>query len=149
MPGARIGVEPSSIRRDRMDMEITFPGGRRVDALYKGFTVNTDQSKEDGGEGAHPAPFDLFLVSLGTCAGIYALSFCRKRGLPTEGLKLIQRAERDEQKKRIARVVLEIRLPAGFPDKYKQAVVKAAELCTVKKYLDNPPAFAVSAVESA
>ena len=132
-----------------MDMEITFPGGKRVDALYKGFTIKTDQPKHNGGGGEHPAPFDFFLASLGTCAGIYVLSFCQERNLPTDGLKLIQRMERDRQTRAITQVDIEIRLPADFPDKYKKAVVAAAELCSVKKYLGRPPSFNIYAVNDA
>jgi len=132
-----------------MDMEMTFPGGKRVDASYKGFVIKTDQPEHSGGGGAHPAPFDLFLASLGTCAGIYVLLFCQERNLPTDGLKLIQRTERDAQSKMISRVSIEIRLPADFPDKYKNAVVKAAELCAVKKHLGRPPSFDISAVKNA
>ncbi|MFC1679142.1 OsmC family protein [Elusimicrobiota bacterium] len=132
-----------------MDMEITFPGSKRVRASFKGFDIDTDQSKRDGGEGEYPSPFDLFLTSLGTCAGIYVLSFCQERKLPTEGLNLIQSTERDKQSKAITRVVIKIQLPTGFPDKYKQAVVKAAELCTIKKYLGNPPSFTISAAKNA
>jgi putative redox protein len=47
-------------------MEISFPGGQKVDAQYSGFTIHTDQPVEDGGDGSAPTPFSLFLASLGT-----------------------------------------------------------------------------------
>ena len=103
-----------------MQMEITSPGGKRVNASYKGFTIETDQSEKYGGEGKAPEPFDLFLASIGTCAGHYVLSFCQERGIPAEGLKLIQRKEIDTVKKRISKLTLEIQLPPGFPEKYKE-----------------------------
>lgn len=74
-----------------MEMEITFPGGARVDAHFGSFTINTDQSPQGGGEGSAPSPFATFLASLGTCAGIYVLSFLKQRGLRTEGVRIIQR----------------------------------------------------------
>ena len=79
-----------------MEMRIKFPGNKAVAAQFDGFTVLTDQPKESGGDGAAPSPFDLFLASIGTCAGIFALSFCRKRGLSTEGLGIVQTADWDE-----------------------------------------------------
>lgn len=124
-------------------MIIRFPGGRRVVAEFDGFTVRTDQPKEAGGDGSAPAPFDLFLASLGTCAGLFALSFCQKRGLSTEGLELSQTAEWDEAAHRVAKIVLEIRLPAGFPEKYRDSLTAAVNLCTVKKHLAAPPSFEV------
>lgn len=126
-----------------MEMTIRFPGNKKVSAEFDGFTVPTDQPREAGGDGTAPAPFDLFLASLGTCAGIFALSFCRKREIPVEGLEIIQRAEWDEARRLVSRVALEIRLPAGFPEKYRDSLVHAVELCTVKRHLQNPPSFEV------
>lgn len=122
-----------------MDMEIFFPGGKKVNALYKGFTIPTDQPENSGGTETAPSPFDLFIASLGTCAGFYVNQFCQDRGIPTDGLKLQLFTEKNPDKKIIDRVKIEIQLPAGFPNKYKKAVVKAAETCTVKKQLQDPP----------
>lgn len=121
-----------------MEMTISFPGGKRVDAEFNGFKVQTDQ------EGAAPPPFDYFLASLGTCAGIYALSFCRSRGIPTEGLKLIQHSTHDKETKRLTKVAIEIQVPPGFPEKYLGAIRAAAENCAVKRALANPPELEVS-----
>jgi putative redox protein len=124
-------------------MTVTFPGGKRVDAEYHGFTVRTDQSPRAGGEGSAPQPFDLFLASIATCAGIYVKSYCDTRGIPTGGLGLAMHVERDAERQRIGKLVLEIRLPEGFPDKHRDAVVRAADLCSVKKHVLDPPAFEV------
>ena len=127
-----------------MDIEITFPGGKRVDAAFGGFVLRTDQPVDQGGEGSAPAPFDLFLASLGTCAGIYVLGFCQARGLPTEGLGLRQRVTFDPTSHLPTSVDLEIVLPAGFPERYRTAVVRAAEHCKVKKTLAAPPEVRVA-----
>lgn len=124
-----------------MDMEIFFPGNMRVAARYKDFVIETDQSAQSGGDGSAPAPFDLFLASIGTCAGVYVLSFLKQRGLPTEGAGVVLSHERDPETKLISKITLEIKVPAGFPEKYKDAVVRAADTCAVKRHLDNPPAF--------
>jgi putative redox protein len=124
-----------------MDMKITFPGGKKVNAEYNGFTHKTDQPLRAGGENSAPQPFELFLVSLGTCAGIYVLSFCQQRGITMEGIELRQGLEFDARTNLIGRIDIEIILPAVFPEKYRAAVVQAAQLCTVKKHLENPPKF--------
>ena len=124
-----------------MDMEISFPGNKRVHARYKGFLIETDQSAGSGGDGSAPAPFDLFIASIGTCAGIYVLSFLEKRGLSTEGAGIVLRQERDPETKLVTKIILEIKLPGDFPDKYRDAVIRAAEQCAVKRHLDSPPAF--------
>ncbi len=124
-----------------MNMEIVFPGGKKVDAIYKGFTIRTDQPKYSGGDGSAPAPFDLFLASIGTCVGIYVLVFCQERSIPIEEVKLILQTERNKETKMIRKITIEIQLPSEFPEKYKEAMIKAAELCSVKKHLYNPPLF--------
>jgi len=131
-----------------MDMKITFPGGSKVNAEINGMVIPTDQPPEDGGEGSAPSPFDYFLASLGTCAGVYTLNFCQLRGIATEGLVLTQRTEfidAEGGKRRLAKVAMEITLPPLFPDKYRNAIVKAAGLCTVKKVLMDPPEFEITA----
>jgi len=131
-----------------MEMKISFPGGEKVNAEINGRVVPTDQPAAAGGEGSAPTPFDYFLASLGTCAGIYVLSFCRQRGIPTEGLALTQRMEfatATDGKRRLAKVDVEIELPPGFPEKYRNAVVKAAGYCSVKKVLMDPPEFVITA----
>jgi putative redox protein len=120
-----------------MEMEIVFPGGDRVDAVSDGMVIRTNQ------DGSDPSPFMLFLASMGTCAGIYVLGFCRQRGLPTDGMKIVQRLSRNPQTRLIDRVELDIQLPAGFPEQYKDAVIRSAELCAVKKHLEHPPVFDV------
>lgn len=118
-----------------MEMQIVFPGGARVDALAGDMVIKTDQY------GSAPAPFSLFLASIGTCAGIYVLSFCQQRGLPTEGLRIIQRMRHNPETHLIDSIELDIQVPPNFPEKYKDALIRSADLCAVKKHLDNPPTF--------
>lgn len=129
-----------------MNMKITFPGGLAVDADFKGFTVRTDQRAEHGGGGTAPEPFDLFLASLGTCAGLYALRFCEQRGIDTRGLGLTLTTEKDHEGKRLALVRLEIELPAGFPEKYSEAIIRSVDQCAVKRQIMEPPRFEVATV---
>jgi putative redox protein len=124
-----------------MEMEIVFPGGRKVDANYKDFTIKTDQPVFSGGENSAPAPFDLFLASIGTCAGIYVLGFCQQRGIAADGIKIVQRMEVDPIKRGIGAISMEIQVPPEFPEQYKEAVIRSAELCAVKKHLQDPPKF--------
>lgn len=134
-----------------MEINVTFPGGSKVNAELDGQVVRTDQPVSAGGEGSAPTPFEYFLASLATCAGIYVLSFCQSREIPTEGLALNQQMTfepTEDGKQRLALVSLEITLPHGFPEKYRDAVVRAANLCTVKKVLMDPPEFTITTVLS-
>lgn len=127
-----------------MEMVIDFPGGARVDAHFGPYTVITDQPPAGGGEGSAPTPFATFLASIGTCAGIYVLGFCRQRGLPTEGIRIIQRMHSDRFSGLVRKVDLEIQVPPTFPQNYVPALIRSAELCAVKKHFENPPVFDVT-----
>ena len=130
-----------------MDLRITFPGGRKINAEFRGRTILTDQPKDAGGDGSAPEPFALFAASIGTCAGLYALAFCQSRGLPTDGLAIRERLEFDAQQV-LASVELEIELPSGFPEKYREPLVRAAEGCTVKKAITAQPRFMIRTVQA-
>ncbi len=130
-----------------MEMKITFPGGEKVNAEINGQIIPTDQPTDDGGAGSAPSPFDYFLASLGTCAGIYVLSFCQQRQISTEGLALTQKMEFStdaEGRKKLSTIAIEIALPTGFPEKYQKAIARAAGLCSVKKVLMDPPEFVIT-----
>lgn len=122
---------------------IDFPGGKLVDVRVGRFTIRTDQSKSSGGTGSAPEPFDLFLASIASCAGIFAWNFCQSRGLSTEGMALRMRCERDPTLKRYTVMNLELDLPAGFPGRYREAIVRAMELCSVRRHITDAPEFRI------
>lgn len=123
-----------------MEMLIDFPGGSRVDAHFGTFTVATDQPPV----ASAPTPFALFLSSIGTCAGIYVLGFCRQRNLPTEGIRLVERVHSNPFSGMVDKIDLEIQVPPTFPEKYREALINSAALCAVKKHLENPPKFEIT-----
>ncbi len=122
-------------------MEITFEGGKVVAAYTHGHTIRTDQPTDNGGGNTAPTPFDLFLASIGTCAGIYVKSFCDNRQIPTGGIKIIQKTEYNKETGLPVNITLDIKVPADFPEKYKASLIHVAELCKVKKTIANPPVF--------
>lgn len=126
-------------------MEITFDGGKIITAHYRGFRISTDQPVQSGGKGSAPAPFDLYLASIGTCAGIYVKSFCDNRNIPADGIKIIQKTEFSEESGLPVKIVIDIQLPPDFPEKYRASVINVAELCKVKKSIASPPLFEVNA----
>ncbi len=127
-----------------MEMKVSFPGNLKVNADFAGFTVETDQPALAGGDGSAPAPFDLFLASLATCAGIFMLAFLNQRGLSTEATGITMTTERDAESGLIGKVGFTLHLPAGFPEKYEAAIVRAVEQCSVKRHLHKPPDFEIA-----
>jgi putative redox protein len=125
------------------DIHVHFPGGKRIEAKMGIHHIVTDQTLAHGGDDTAPEPFELFLASLATCAGLYVIGYCRSRNLPTESIELVQRHELDHDGK-LTRVAMEILVPASFPEKDRVGVVRAAQSCRVKKTLSAPPEVAVS-----
>jgi ribosomal protein S12 methylthiotransferase accessory factor len=130
-------------------VEVTFAGGKRIDAHVGGHLVHTDQSKEAGGDGSAASPFDLFLSALATCAASSVLAFCQTRGLSTDGIRLRQHAEMNPQTKLPSHIVIELTLPASFPEPYRAGVFRAAEVCKVKKTITAAPPIDVVATDAA
>jgi putative redox protein len=128
-----------------MEMKVSFPGNLRVDAEFGAFTVQTDQPGTAGGDDTAPAPFALFLASIATCAGIYVLAFLRQRGLETAGAGLTMRTSTDPETGLVGTIEMEVDLPPSFPEKYRDAVLRAVDQCTVKRHLARPPQFKVAA----
>jgi putative redox protein len=123
-----------------MEMIIDFPGESRVDAHFGSFTVATDQPPV----ASAPSPFEVFLASIGTCAGIYVLGFCRQRNLPTQGIRIVERIDHSRLSGMVETIELEIQVPPEFPEKYRASLIHAAELCAVKKHLEKPPRFNIT-----
>ena len=123
-----------------MEMLIDFPGGSRVEAHFGPFTVATDQPPV----ASAPSPFEVFLSSIGTCAGIYVLGFCKQRNLPAEGIRIVERINHSRMTGMLESIGLEIQVPPGFPEKYRDSLIRSAELCAVKKTIENPPRFDIT-----
>lgn len=129
-----------------MEMKIFFDGKKKVNAEFNGQIILTDQPQQAGGDGSAPAPFTLFLASIGTCAGIYVKSFCDQRNIPTEEISITQKMNYNYKTRLVDHIELKVNLPKDFPEKYRTALINAANLCAVKEHLKNPPNIEVSAV---
>jgi hypothetical protein len=60
-------------------------------------------------------------------------------------LRLTQHVDGDAAAKLPSHTRLELRLPAAFPEKYRTAIVRAAEGCKVKKTIAAAPVIDVLA----
>ncbi len=126
-------------------INITFAGNKKVDAHFRGFTLKSDQPVADGGENTAPSPLEIFLASIGMCAGFYIISFCQSRSISTSNMSMTQTVIRNDKTHMVEKIMIDINLPPDFPEKYKAAVVKSAQSCSVKKFLDAPPEIQIEA----
>lgn len=122
-------------------MDIRFEGGMKINAYIDDMCIPTDLPESEGGERSAPTPFELFLGALGTCVGVYAKRFCEAREIETNGLGISVDCEFAEKEMHCKAMHFTITKPAGFPEKYDKALLKAVEQCTVKKNVFNPPEF--------
>jgi len=127
-----------------MKYDITFAGNKKVDAQYRGITIHSDQPVTGGGDNTALSPFELFLASIGMCAGFYVLAFCQPRSISTDNIKITQTVNRNDATHMVEKIMIDIDLPTDFPEKYKAAVIKTAQSCSVKKFLDSPPEIQIS-----
>jgi putative redox protein len=126
------------------EIEVRFPGNLKVEATVRDFTLLTDQSEKSGGDNSGPSPFELFTSSIATCAGYFAVKFCRTRNIDTDGMSLKMSYDWDKDLKRYPKMSVSLQLPENFPDKYRSAIVKAMEQCVVKQHIQKPPEFEIS-----
>ena len=69
----------------------------------------------------------------------------RAAGSPTEGLKLTQKMEWDTVTHKLTHLRMDIHLPPDFPEKYKEAVIRAPTSAPSADLLD-PPQFDIRTV---
>lgn len=125
------------------EINVTFPGNLRVEANIGDFVIPTDQPVRSGGDNSAPSPFVLFASSIATCAGYFAVKFCRTRDLDTTGMKLSMKYDWDAEQKRYPKMSIELTLPEGFPEKYHSAILRAMDQCVVKQHILQPPEFEI------
>lgn len=129
-----------------MNIEISLLEGQKLQASFGKHQIVSDQSVAVGGDESYPEPFDYFLASMPLCAGFYIRKFCESRGISTEGITLTQEHASVGEDKYQKRFEISVELPAGFPDKYKKALLAAANTCTVKKVIQAKPEFNIKIV---
>lgn len=128
------------------EIKVSFPGNLKVAAQIGDFIIPTDQPEKSGGDGSAPTPFNLFAASIATCAGYFALKFCRTREIATDGMQLALDYDWDAEKKRYARMAIKLTLPDNFPAKYHTPLLRALDQCLVMEHIRNPPDFETSIV---
>jgi ribosomal protein S12 methylthiotransferase accessory factor len=129
-----------------MELKVTLEGGKRVATRIGDHLIMTDQPTKHGGDNSAPAPYDLFMASIGTCAGFYVQSYCESKGFDSSGIEITLSARRDPDTKQITGFVTTIHVPPELPEKLHTALKKVAEQCAVKKTIMSNPEFVVETI---
>jgi putative redox protein len=123
---------------------VSFPSPTRIQASAGGLTVEVGPPPDRGGDPDAYGPFDILLCSLAACTGFQVADFLRERGFDTADAGVRIEAERSPETHLLERISIEIDVPAGFPDKYRDAIVRAAGLCFIKQQLGQKPEIVTS-----
>ena len=83
---------------------------------------------------------------LALCTAHHVRAFLAERGLPIEDAGLVVQAERSPDSHLLESVSLELRVPKELPEKYNDAIMRAAEQCAVKQQLGCKPECVMSVV---
>lgn len=119
---------------------VTYERGDRMAIRVRGHDLVVDQPMDAGGEDAGPTPTELFVAGLAACVGFYSERFLRRHGA-ADGLSVTcDFAMSTDRPSRVASVDLRIEVPGSLRDDLRDALLRAAEHCTVHNSLRTPPA---------
>jgi len=127
---------------------VTWDGGVRFTADIRGHKVAVDQPRQAGGEDSAPMPLELLPTALGTCVAFFVQQFLTTRGLDATGMEVQVFSAGAANPHRIGLLEVTVAVPNGVPERYREAVRRAAETCTVHHTLTHKPDISVEIVES-
>ena len=119
-------------------MELTYEGNLRCQAVHEpsGAKLLTDAPKDNQGEGQSFSPTDLVATGLGSCILTIMGIVARRHQIDLAGTKVTVSKEMAQQPvRRIARLVVEITVPARLSEDDKTRLCNAADTCPVKQSL--------------
>ncbi len=127
-------------------MTVRYTGGRAFKAVARGHEVVTDLPSESGDPEAGMTPPELFMASLGTCIGVYAVSYCEKAGFDCTDLTVTLSWEKDDSGSRIGSVSARLALPRADPGNRREAILKAATSCYLHNTVSKWPGLEIELV---
>jgi len=131
-----------------MEIKVNFLDKLRLEAKFDDFTVIADQPIRYKGDGSAPGPFDYFLASSALCAAYFVKLYCDTRNIPTENIRLSQNNIVDPENRYAQTFKIQVELPSDISDKDRQGILRSIDRCTVKKVVQQGPAFVIEEVES-
>ena len=91
-----------------------------------------------------PCHFEIFISAVETGSGFNVVGLSRQHGSPADNIRIVQRVHANPFSGMVEKIDLEIQVPPAFPEKYRDSLIRSAELCAVKKHLENPPQFDIT-----
>lgn len=117
-------------------MNITFEGKAKVIADFEGYQTITDLITSMGGDGDALNPFQLFLVSIGCCTGLFARQYMEKHQIDLSDKKIEISFDFNETHD-LAKVHVVLFVGQNFPAALENPLINVCKSCKVKKQI-NP-----------
>jgi len=130
-----------------MEVFIEHLGDLQFEIKARTHTIACDQPAGNGGYDEGMTPPELFLASLGSCAGFYAAEYLRKQKLATEGTRIKVTAEKAKDPPRLADFRIEVDLPVELSEQHRAGVENAIRHCLIQNTLLQPPRISVEIKE--
>ena len=123
-----------------MKVLITHTKGAQFSAEnMQGHKIIIDLKKKDDGFEEGQIPTEVLASALGACVGSTVRVFCLRHAIPFDGLTIRVDFEKVENPSRLAKIDVELAFPGEFDEKYRRALIRAAEQCTIHNTLTYPP----------
>lgn len=116
----------------KLNIDIKFDNNGRIVPFMNGREITMTDS-----------PFVVFLATAGMCSAVFVKAFIEQRDLSLEGLVITQVMEYDQRTNHVSEILIDLKMPIDFPEKYTSAIKKVVNQCPVKQHLLNPPTFEV------
>ncbi len=118
-------------------MEARSAAGFRTDLSHgpSGTRLNTEAPKDNGGTGASFSPTDLVGAALASCAITTMALVASREGLPFGEASASVEKRMSPPPRRIAELVLEIRMPKGLLPDVRRKLEEVARFCPVARSL--------------
>jgi len=123
-----------------MEVTIQHLGDVKFEASARGHRVICDQPAGNGGSDAGMTPPEYLLVSLGTCAGFYAVQYLKARSLAHGDLEVKVSAEKAALPARLGQFRIEVIVP-GLDAQHQAGVLRAVKACLIHNTLIHAPAI--------
>jgi uncharacterized OsmC-like protein len=129
-----------------MEVHIKHLGDVQFEIAARGHILMSDQPTESGGHDEGMTPPELFLASLGSCAGYYAAAYLRKKGIATQGTEVHVTAGKAGPPARLDDFRIEVTVPVALSDADRAGVEDAVHRCLIHNTLLFPPTMSVEVV---
>ena len=122
-----------------MEVTVEHLGAVQFAIKAREHSIVSDQPAENGGFDEGMTPPELFLSSLGSCAGFYAAQYLKKKGLATEGTVVRVFADKAKNPARLDNFKIEVDVPAAVDEEHRKGVEEAVRHCLIHNTLQHPP----------